>query len=131
MKTYHPSLAAGRWVTMSLAAQMGNVGSEYERALSWRQRGDADRFDHAFARMLELLDLTIADPRWRNHRLKELTRAREVICEEFYGNAQALKQSPNLRNYFLYFGILARSERDKAADADERATKFELAVKDA
>lgn len=118
MKAYHPSLAAGRWFTMSLAAQMGNVGSEYERALSWKQRGDADRFEHAFARLLELLDLTIADPRWRGHRLKELTRAREVICEEFCGDQKAAPESPNLRNYFLYFGILARNERDKAADSD-------------
>ena len=125
MKTYHPSLAAGRWFTMSLAAQMGNVGSEYERALSWKQRGDADRFEHAFARMLELLDLTIADPRWRNHRLKELTRAREVICEEFCGDSQAVQQSSDLRNYFLYFGILARSQRDKALDADASTDKVQ------
>jgi hypothetical protein len=122
MKTYHPNLAAGRWFTMSLAAQMGNVGSEYERALSWKQRGDADRFEHAFARLLELLDLTIADPRWRNHRLKELTRAREVICEEFYGDHKETPARPNLKKYFLYFGILARSERDKAADADALST---------
>lgn len=118
MKTYHPNLAAGRWFTMSLAAQMGNVGSEYERALSWRKRGDVDRFEHAFERLLELLDLTIADPRWRNHRLKELTRTREVICEEFCGE-QEEKGGPNLQNYFLYFGILARSEREKAVPSDK------------
>ena len=122
MKTYHPNLAAGRWFTMSLAEQLGNVGSEYERALSCRQRGDTDRFEHAFARMLELLGLTIADPRWRNHRLKELTRAREVICEEFCGDHKELQPGPNLRNYFLYFGILARSEREKAVAADALST---------
>jgi hypothetical protein len=104
---------------MSLAAQMGNVGSEYERALSWKERGDVDRFEHAFERLLELLDLTIADPRWRNHRLKELTRAREVICEELFGDENRAQAGPNLQNYFLYFGILARHERDKAADADK------------
>jgi hypothetical protein len=117
MKTYHPNLAAGGWFTMSLAAQLGNVGSEYERALSWKQRGDEDRFEHAFARLLELLDLTIADPRWRNHRLKELTRTREVICEEFCGGRDVTRDGPDLRNYFLYFGILARHERDKAVVA--------------
>lgn len=117
MKTYHPSLAAGRWFTMSLAAQLGNVGSEYERAQSWKQRGDDDRFEHAFARLLELMDLTIADPRWRNHRLKELTRTREVICEEFCGDQDVTGDGPDLRNYFLYFGILARNERDKAVAA--------------
>jgi hypothetical protein len=114
-KTYHPELAAGRWFTLSLAEQLGNVGSEYGRALSWKERGDKDRFEHAFARLLELLDLTIADQRWRNHRLKELTRLREVVCDELFSEAQEFSHPTDLREYFLYFGILARSERDKAA----------------
>jgi hypothetical protein len=117
MATYHPDLAAGRWFTLSLANQLGNVGSEYERALSWKKRGDEVRFEHAFARLLELIDLTIADPRWRNHRLRELTRLREVICDELFNETPEFSHPRDLRQYFLYFGILARSERDKAADA--------------
>jgi hypothetical protein len=116
MTTYHPDLAAGRWFTLSLAAQLGNVGSEYERALQWKKRGDAVRFEHAFARLLELLDLTIADPRWKNHRLKELTRLREVICDELYNETPEFIHPKDLRDYFLYFGILARRERDRATD---------------
>lgn len=117
MTTYHPNLAAGRWSTLSLAAQLGNVGSEYERALQWKQRGDKDRFEHAFARMLELIDLTIADTRWKNHRLKEFTRLREFICDELSNDKPELIHSSDLRQYFLYFGILARSERDKTLNA--------------
>jgi hypothetical protein len=117
MTTYHPDLAAGRWFTMTLAAQLGNVGSEYERALRWKERGDGVRFEHAFARMLELLDLTITDPRWKNHRLKELTRLREMICDELFNETPEFNHPTDLRNYFLYFGILARNERDRAADA--------------
>ena len=117
MTTYHPDLAAGRWLTLSLASQLGNVGSEYERALRWKERGDEVRFEHAFARLLELIDLTIADPRWRNHRLKELTRLREVICDELYSDCPEFIHPTDLREYFLYFGILARSERDRAVDA--------------
>ncbi len=115
-KTYHPELSNGRWHTMTIAEQLGNVGSEYERALSWKERGDKDRFEPAFARLLELLDLTITDPRWRKHRLKELTRVREVICDELYNEVPEFVHPSDLRQYFLYFGILARSERDKAAD---------------
>ena len=117
MTTYHPDLAAGRWFTLSLANQLGNAGSEYERALSWKGRGDRDRFEQAFARLLELLDLTIADPRWKNHRLKELTRLRAVICDELFNETPEFNNPTDLREYFLYFGILARSERDKALDA--------------
>jgi hypothetical protein len=116
MTTFHPNLAAGRWFEFSLAAQLGNVGSEYERALSWKERGDKHRFEQAFARLLELLDLTINDPRWKNHRLKELTRLREVICDELYNEVPEFIHPSDLRQYFLYFGILARSERDKMAD---------------
>ena len=115
--TYHPDLAAGRWFTLSLATQLGNVGSEYERALRWKKQCDEVRFEHAFARLLELIDLTIADPRWKNHRLKELTRLREVICDELVSEAPEFVSASDLREYFLYFGILARSERDKGVDA--------------
>lgn len=95
---------------MSLAEQLGNVGSEYERAQRWKQRNEPIHFQKAFDRMLELLDLTIADKRWRNHRLKELTRLREVICEEMLSENRE-PPMPDLRNYFLYFGILARKDR--------------------
>jgi hypothetical protein len=117
MTTYHQDLAAGRWRTFTLAEQLGNVGSDYERALRWKTTGDTVRFEHAFARTLELLDLTIADPRWRNHRLRELTRLREVICDELWNETPEFRHPSDLRQYFLYFGILARNQRDKAADA--------------
>ncbi len=108
MQNIHQSLADGRWFTLSLAEQLGNVGSEYERALRWKQR-DETHFQNALDRLLELLDLTISDKRWRNHRLKELVRLREVVCEEFCGDKRW--GDSDLRSYFLYFGILARSDR--------------------
>jgi hypothetical protein len=115
MITYHPSLAAGRWYTLTLAEQLGNVGSEYERALRAKANDDQSRFEHAFERMLELLDLTIGDARWKNHRLKELTRVREVVCDELWNEKPEYIHRNDLREYFLYFGILARNQRDKAA----------------
>jgi hypothetical protein len=117
MAVTHPNLAAGRWLTFSLATQLGNVGSEYERALQWKQSHDYERFESAFGRMLELLDLTIADARWRNHRLKELTRLREVLCDELYNEVSEFNYTSDLRQYFLYFGILARHERDRMVEA--------------
>jgi hypothetical protein len=117
MTTYHPDLAAGRWFTLTLASQLGNVGSEYERASKWKRLGDADRFHDAFSRLLELIDLTIADPRWKNRRLRELTRLREVICDELFSETREFDHPTNLSSYFLYFGVLARNERDRAIDA--------------
>lgn len=107
----HQSLAEGRWYTMTLAEQLGNVGSEYERALRWKQKGNAKYFDRAFARMLELLDLTIADPRWRNHRLKELCRLREFVCDELWNDVREYPDPRDLKNYFYFFAYTARKDR--------------------
>ena len=110
MKVYHPELAAGRWFTFSIAEQLGNVGSEYERALRAKEEGDKERFGHALARMLELMDLTIADPRWRNHRLKELCRVRGIACEQLTSQEPESWARQDLKAYFLQFAIWARNE---------------------
>ena len=104
----HQNLAAGRWFEMTLPQQLGNVGSEFERALKWKQKGQSQLFESATARMLELLDLTIADPRWHGYRLRELTRLREFVCEELYGRADS-DAAMGLKKYFLQFALLARS----------------------
>ena len=111
--SYHPTLANGRWYSLSLAEQLGNVGSEYERARRAKEKGEPTRFDQAFARMLELLDLTIGDARWKNHRLRELTRLREVLCDELWNEKQEYRHPRDLREYFLYFGIAARIQQEK------------------
>lgn len=104
MSRLHPNLAAGKWQSMTLAEQLGNVGSEFERALNWKQKNQPQYFQTAFDRMLELLDLTISDPRWHNHRLRELCRLRENACQEL-----ANPQNPEgLKKYFFNFALLAR-----------------------
>ncbi|OGE74320.1 MAG: hypothetical protein A3I07_02590 [Candidatus Doudnabacteria bacterium RIFCSPLOWO2_02_FULL_42_9] len=94
----HQELANGRWFTMSIAEQLGNVGSEYSRMLSAKKRNDEVRFNSAFVRFLELLDLTISDPRWSIHRKRELLR----LCESYEGFPL------DLQKYFDQFAILAR-----------------------
>ncbi|HLG17655.1 MAG TPA: hypothetical protein VJH03_24645 [Blastocatellia bacterium] len=108
----HKGLAEGRWFTFSIFEQLGNVGSEFERAAAAHQRGDRERFEMAFDRMLELLDLTIEDPKWRTgRRLRELLRLREEVCDVFYGNDTYGTSVEALKKYFLYFGIAARAGR--------------------
>jgi hypothetical protein len=102
-------LAAGRWGQLSLAEQLANVGSEVGRMLRWR-----DRDDHlaasAFERALELLDLTLADPRWRA-RLREIARARELLCDAAGGGAEYGTALEDLDRYFLAFAVAARTRR--------------------
>src|SRR3989344_5588030 len=96
----HTNLASGHWFAMSLAEQLGNVGSEVERAVRWRQKGDSEQFQKAFERMLELLDLTLSDKRWRGYRLQELARAREELCRIFT-NKDFSQNIIGVQNYFL------------------------------
>lgn len=102
----HPSLAAGRWRTMPLSEQLGNVGSEVGRAAGLAAR-DAAASWRAFERALELLDLTIADPRWRA-RLKELTRARELLCDAMFGGGEYGSTLADMERWFLPFAVAAR-----------------------
>ncbi len=105
-ETSHPGLSSGRWSTLTLPEQLGNVGSEYERALNWKNKKNPEQSQKAFDRMLELLDLTLADPRWK-HRLKEIARLREEACRLLEG----APPSPDLRKYFYQFSAFARRHK--------------------
>ncbi len=103
-----------RWGKLSLCEQLGNVGSEVDRAISWRRKGETERSNNAFERSLELLDLTISDPRWTvGRRLRELTRARESLCEAYYVSSEA-SSLDSLSRYFYHFAYAARLRQHNA-----------------
>jgi hypothetical protein len=102
----HPGLAAGRWQLLPLVEQLANVGAEVGRM---RRRAPAERAA-AFERALELLDLTLADPRWRGRR-KEIARARELLCDAALGGREYGATLEDLDRYFLPFAVAARRGR--------------------
>ena len=106
MNVQHRDLAAGRWQSFPLIVQLAHVGSEVERALTWRGKNNVEYSRLALDRALELLGLTIADPRHR-HRLAELTRLREVLLDYFIGENQFGSTESNWRSYFYGFGYAA------------------------
>lgn len=103
----HKNLAKGRWFELSLMEQVGNIGSEVGRAISYHQKNEKDSEEKALERALDLFDLTISDARWRR-RLKEITRAREVLCSIFYGNNPYNVSLEELDKYFYEFAYAAR-----------------------
>jgi hypothetical protein len=110
MTFQHKDLAAGRWFELSLAEQLGNVGSDVARALTWQQRGNVEHCTRAVDRAFELLDLTLADTKHRG-RLREIVRIREVLADYFYGDNR-FGSSPDLwRGYLDAFAIAARARR--------------------
>lgn len=107
MTTLHIDLANGKWFSMTLAEQMGNIGSEIHR-LALSENRDQKRFDSAMDRALELIDLTLSDPRWKKG-YKEIARVREILCDIFFGENQYDTSLEALDDYFFWFGIEARN----------------------
>jgi hypothetical protein len=64
----------------------------------------------AFLRALELLNLTIADPRHRR-RLKELTRVREALLDFFLGDNVYNSTGKSWRSYFYGFAYATALRR--------------------
>jgi len=63
--------------------------------------------DGALDRALELFDLTISDPKHRG-RLREICRAREVVCDFFFGGNEYGSGAESLDKYFRTYAIAAR-----------------------
>ena len=104
-KVIHKNLAQGRWYELTLAEQLGNIGSE----VSWArlaQGKEEERFWGAVGRGLELFNLTLADKRWGERR-KEIARAYEVFCDAVLGGEEYDSDLESLDRYFTNFGILA------------------------
>jgi len=106
MSFIHKNLAAGKWFTLSLKEQLGNIGSEVLRAA--RQQGkDEKLFWAAVGRALELFDLTLEDPRWNGRKL-EIGRAREVFVDAVFGGQKYKSSLKDLVRYFDQFAYAAR-----------------------
>ncbi len=85
----HKNLAAGRWFELSLSEQLGNIGSEYNRAIAAKRRGDQERYQNACDRTLELCELTLDDQRWRGKpALKEICRLNEEVARTLIDEQQ-------------------------------------------
>lgn len=102
-----------RWHELTLMEQLGNIGSEVERVISWRNRGNSELSAKALDRTLQLLTLTIGDTRWHDAKLGELTRIREIICDAFVGDNVYNTSDEYLSKYFLAFAVAARRRNGK------------------
>lgn len=107
MSHQYQELAAGRWQRLSFIEQMANVGSEVERALNWRAKGNGPYSQRAFERALELMDLTLESTEGFP-RLKELCRVREAMVDFFWGENRYGSTELSWRRYFSPFAYAAR-----------------------
>jgi hypothetical protein len=112
MTALHQALAAGRWFGLPLVEQLAHVGSEIERTMRWRSKGNEEVARRALERALELLDLTIADAKHRS-RLRELTRLREVLVDFFWFDNRYGSTDESWRKYFHAFTHAAALARGR------------------
>lgn len=110
--TIHKQLAAGRWFELSLVEQLANVGSDIIRTIQWKKKGDVAYSKKAFERALELLDLTIADPKNKG-RLKEPLRVREALVDHFVFDNEYGTTDESWQNYFFAFNYAAALKRGR------------------
>lgn len=108
----HKTLADGRWFEFSLMEQLANIGSDIERTISWRKRGNAEHSQKALERALELIHFTIADPK-NKKRLKELVRMREVLIDYFVYDNIYQSTDELWQRYFHYFSYVAAIRRGR------------------
>ena len=105
--------AGQRWNGFTLAEQLGHIGSEVSRALKWKARNPRIA-EGALVRALELIDLTLDDPRQRASlaRLRELCRVRETLVDFLVGSNEYGSSAVTLQRYFDAFAVLARKRVD-------------------
>jgi len=112
MNYQHKNLASGRWHELTFFEQMANIGSEVERTISWKKKNNSEYSKMAFERALELLDLTLRDPKNKtSSRLKELTRLYETLVDYFMYDNQYGSSDKLWHNYFYAFNYAARLNR--------------------
>ncbi len=109
----HKNLTYEHWFTFTLFEQLANVGTDVARVIYWRDHDDLESSRQAFDRALELLDATIADPKNRNHRLKELLRAREALIDYFLYDNEYCTSDRFWQDYFYQFNYAAAVQKGK------------------
>jgi hypothetical protein len=108
----HKDLAAGRWFELSLVEQLANVGSDIERTIQWKKKGNLEYSKAAFYRALELLDLTVADPKNKS-RTREILRTREALVDHFVYDNSYKSTDEQWQKYFYQFNYAAALRRGK------------------
>ena len=93
-----------KWIKLTLAQQLGNIGSEISRARHWQEKKDASSAREALERAIGLLDQTLNDARHRR-RLRELARLREVVCDWYSERGEYNCPPQTLEEYCLALSL--------------------------
>lgn len=110
--TIHNELASGRWFELSLVEQLANIGTDLERCIRWTNKNKPEYSSAAFDRVLDLIDLTVNDPKNKN-RLREILRTREALIDHFIYDNQYNTTAEQWQKYFYQFNYAAARARGR------------------
>lgn len=106
MEYFHYNIK-NSWHNFSLITQMANIGAEVCRAIKWKKKANKKIFLNAFYRAIELLDLSINDPKNKIY-LKELLRLKELLGDYLIGKNQYHQTDQQIEKYFHYYALAER-----------------------
>ena len=109
---HHVGLTPEYWFKKSLFFQLANVGADIDRTINWRDK-NAEYSKAAFERVLELLSLTILDPKHKRSTRKELVRTREYLIDHFCFDNTYNTTDESWHDYFFQFNYAAALERER------------------
>jgi len=107
----HKDLTPERWFSFSIFKQLANVGMDVTRTIDWKKKDNLEYSTNALYRALELLDLTIADPKNRGCRRRELLRVREALVDFIMYDNEYQTTETFWHDYFYNFNYAAALER--------------------
>ena len=110
--TIHKELASGKWFELSLVEQMANIGTDLERYIRWSGKNMPNYSEPAFKRVLELIDLTVEDPKNRN-RLREILRTRESLIDHFKYDNEYNTTGEQWHKYFYQYNYAAAKAKGR------------------
>ena len=91
-----------KWYQMSVEKQIGNIGSEVNRAIQWQNKGNTDRARNFCNKAKELLQLSMEDPKNR-HRRGEFFNGIVELEDRFFGENQYNTTDEMLKKYYDAF----------------------------
>lgn len=97
---HHKQLDSKKWFAFPIQKQILLIASELHRANHWIAKSDVQNTNFCYERAFELVDLTVADPKWKG-RLRELLRFRESLAELYTRAEKDEKQNGLLAKTFV------------------------------
>ena len=91
-----------RWFNMPVGMQISNIGSEVERAIKWKKRGDLQKAENFCKKAIEFWRLSEADPK-NKHRCGEFECAIEELQDYFLGDNIYQTNDRILERYYNSF----------------------------